>query len=355
MKQITLDRALAAITAVPSIAYSLSGSPGVGKTFKTASRLRAAGYKVDVIACQNMIAEDMAMLPRVNKNGTVSFLPNEMWAPVVGEKRAFILDELFKAHEDVVNSFLGLLFGKPHTMQGFTYPEDTVVVTTSNPTVFGAGDTLRPHHINRMVNFEISDPSTAEAKKDMIDLGFDARVIAWAEQEPAALCSYSQEQQKKPESELSHYFGYLERHPKQSFCSMRSMEIASRLMASTILPTETLRTALEGCIGANAAYSLSTYVAGNAVLVSVHDMIETPDTALVPDLLFDQRIAALTAAASLTRTNWKPLFQYAKRLHPDVYRSVFLGAVQSRESHNVMNVIPAYNREFITAFADGGV
>lgn len=347
----TLDTAISMALACSSVTYHFSGSPGVGKTFKTAARFREQGYKPIIIACQNLPIEDTGMLPVRMEDNTVRFMPNEIWRPEPGVKIAIILDELGKAPEDVFNAFNSLLFGKPRTMQGFEYPADTLVIVTSNPSVFGAGDNIKPHHINRMVNLSIADPTADEAKKDMLDLGFDARVINWVMNTPQALVSFDEELQSKPDGELTHYFGYLERRPKQPFCSMRSIDIASDLVKSG-LSGEALRAALNGCLGALAAYSLTTYLAETGVMVPAADMLASPETALVPPLLFDQRTAGLTAAAVLTKSNWKQLFKYAKRLTPDVYRSVFLDSVMRRTSHGELSVVPGYNREFITAFGE---
>jgi hypothetical protein len=323
--KVSISEAVALAVAVPSTTYRFTGSPGVGKTIATAAMLRDAGYATTVVPCQNIPIEDMAALPVVDKKTcTTTFAPNKMWAPIAG-KQAFVLDELPKAPEDVFNAFNALLYGAPKSFMTYEYSPDTLVIVTGNSAVFNAGDNIRPHHVNRMVNLEIADPTPAEALATMTLLGFDARIVEWAQAVPAALVSFDPAMQKDKAkgADLQTYFGFLERDPARPFCSMRSLETASRLLSNAAVPVHVLRAALAGAIGPVAASSLAAYLAKYGEFVPAEDILTRPATALVPRSMFDQRLAAASALAVLNKTNYTAVLEYVDRLHPDIKANVF--------------------------------
>ena len=365
---VSIKTAIAIAAACPGLAYSFVGAPGCGKTFATKAEfesapktfatkaefefapktfatkaeLEARGYHVMLFSCQNIPIEDLAQLPIVDtKTGTATFAANAKWKPMPSGN-VIILDELMKAPEDVFNAFNSLLYGKPRTFMGYEYPEDTIVIVTGNSAVFGAGDNLRPHHTNRMVNLTISDPTTDEALIVMTRLGFDARIIEWVQAVPRALVSYDPAMQsaKVRADRLQTYFGYSESAPNAPFCSMRSLDQASVLLkASDRLPAGGLHPALIGTIGVNAALSLVSFADGIAEFVTPAEIEKTPDTARVPKSPFDQRLAATTAAAIINTKNYAAVLRYVDRLHVDIRDNVFTPRLVHADG--ALRVVPA--------------
>jgi len=319
--KISIQKACELALASPLVSFHFEGSPGVGKTYAPYEILTAAGYDVEIVNCQNMLIEDMSRLPFINADKTVSFLSAEMWKP--RPKRAFILDELFKAPEDVVNAFLPLAYGTPRTLMGNEYGQDTIVIVTSNSAEFRVGDKFRPHMGNRICTLQIADPSVQEAVTVMLNRGVDARIIKWVESCPQALVSYDSGASKKAETELSNYFGYDERYPRQKFVSMRALENVSHIIKT--VPSDLLRIAVAGMIGDKAATSLSHFLLELGEFIPLSEMVNKPDTTKIPKQIFDQRIAALTAASGLDKKNWKALLTYANRLNAEI-RHVFIHA-----------------------------
>lgn len=317
--KISIQDAVQLSMATPLVTYHYEGSPGVGKTYAPYEILTRAGYDVEIVNAQNMLIEDMSRLPTINDDKTVSFLCADTWRP--RPKRAFIIDELFKAPEDVVNAFLPLAYGSPRTLMGNTYDDDTIVIITSNSAEFRVGDKFRPHMGNRICTLQIADPSVGEATTVMLNRGIDARIIRWVENCPQALVSYDPAAKTKADTELSNYFGYDERHPRQKFVSMRALENVSHIIKT--VPSDFLRIAVAGLIGDKAATSLTHFLLELGEFVPLEHMVKDPENCRVPDKIFDQRIAALTAASGLDKTNWKALLQYANRLNPEL-KHVFL-------------------------------
>jgi AAA domain (dynein-related subfamily) len=304
-----LNRAIQQIIKVPSVSALLIGSPGVGKTNGAAAELRQAGYEVVVVNCQNMPVEDTAALPIVDKktNTTVFTVPAKFKAR---KKVAFILDELLKGTDEVVNSFMPLVHGRCFMDQQFD--KDTPVIITANSSEFRVGDALRPHIVNRLIRYEISDPTASEAERVMLDLKYDARIIAWSQKVPHALVSFDQANADKPESETEYYFGYRPRQPREPFCSMRSLELASEYVKEGIVDTETL----SGVIGRRAANSLSLFCREVGYRVDPVDILN--GTAKVPQNLFDARMAGITASALFDVTNFDAVLNYVDQLPNEI-------------------------------------
>jgi hypothetical protein len=308
-----LQKALSNVLACPCVTAMLVGAPGVGKTHATAATLREAGYDVVVVNCQNLPVEDTAALPVVDKKSMLT----KFTVPAhfrVRPKVAFVLDELLKAPEDVVNAFLPLAHGR--SFMGQQFDLDTPVIITANSSEFKVGDALRPHIANRVVQYKIDDPTPAEAERVMLDLNYDARIISWVGKVPSALVSFDPNMADKPDTETDFYFGYRPRQPRDPFCSMRSLELASAYLKAGITDAESLT----GAIGKRAALSLAMYTKEIGVRVDPVDILS--GAAQVPANLFDCRMAGVTAASMLDTNNWGAVLAYVKRLPAEIQHLV---------------------------------
>ena len=299
-----LSKIISTIVAAPNVSYIVSGAPGSGKTQGIAQGLREAGYEVIRLDCIQLPAEDLAQVPVVKKDGTLSFaFPVKFKAR---PKVAFILDELFKAPNDVINAFIPLVHGRD--IYGQTFPLDTPVIITANSSEYKVGDSFKPHIGNRCVQLEVDNISAADAQRVMLDLNFDSRIISWSQKVPQALVSYDASLADKPETETEFYFGFSGRRPRQPFCSMRSLELASHLLKGGVTDSESL----QGAIGKNAATSLALYCREIQHRVDPADILN--GTAIVPEHLFDARVATMTACSMLDETNWLEVITYIARL-----------------------------------------
>lgn len=312
-----LQQALSNVFACPSTTFMLIGAPGCGKTTATIAYAKARGKHTIRIDAQAMPAEDLARLPVLSKDKrSMHFTYPEIFTP--RENTLILLDELTKAPDDVLNAFLPLIHGKQ--LFGEQWPEDLIVVITGNSADFKVGDKLQPHILNRVVKIDVSDPTPEEARRTMLDLNFDARIIGWAEKVPQALVSYDPTIVDKKSSELDYYFGYDNRRPRAPFASMRSLHTASHLLKSGITDSETLA----GAIGDRAAKSLALFCREAKAFVDPAAILN--GTADVPDHLFDCRQAALTCVAMIDKHNCQPVLAYLKRLPEEVqylaYRNV---------------------------------
>lgn len=338
----SLKKAVQSALRSPSVTHALEGSPGVGKTLGTKAILEHAGYNVTVVSCQNIPIEDTAQLPKVGSED-YTFIPNRLWKPL-GGKQAIILDELFKAPEDVCNAFIPLLHGKPRKFMSYEYPDDTIVIATGNSAVFKAGDRFRPHHVNRMALLTIDDPSPAEAMEVFLTIECDARILNWVEKVPYALTSYDSKIQSQPTSELTNYFGYLEREPRKPFCSMRSIELASTILKDSS-PGDDIEDTLKGILGKQATASLYMSMQDSIEFINYRDMISDPLSCKVPKNLFDQRMAAMSAASALNKETWKPLVSYVSRLNVNLIR-LFWHSVSLKTIPLSLMADSAFNKAF---------
>ena len=304
-----LNAAIEKIAKAPTVTFALVGAPGCGKTTGVISELRKLGREVIRMDCVNVCPEDLARLPVLAKDKkTMHFAIPSMFLP--RGNVAIVLDELFKAPDDVLNALLPLIHGKQ--MFGEQWPNDTIVVITANSADFRVGDKLQPHALNRVVKIDISDPTPSEAEELMLDLGFDARIIKWTQQVPTSLVSYCATTAAKPESENDFYFGYSPRSPREPFCSLRSLHTASQLMQAGIIDSDTLA----GAIGKKAAHSLSLYC--REIRYFVHPAHILDGSAKVPDNLFDARMACITAVAIMTPDNWETVLTYLEKMPAEI-------------------------------------
>lgn len=304
-----LTSAIEKIAKAPAVTFALVGAPGCGKTTGVISSLRKLGREVIRMDCVNVCAEDLARLPVLSKDKkTMHFAIPDTFLP--RDNVAIVLDELFKAPDDVLNALLPLIHGKQ--MFGEQWPSDTIVVITANSADFKVGDKLQPHALNRVVKIDISDPTASEAEALMLDLGFDSRIIRWCQQVPSALISYNADTASKPESELDFYFGYSPRQPREPFCSLRSLHTASQLLQAGITDSDTLA----GAIGKKAAHSLALYCREIRYFVQPAHILD--GSAKVPDNLFDCRMACITAVAIMDSSNWETVLNYIERLPAEI-------------------------------------
>jgi hypothetical protein len=339
--KISIQNAIKLSLATPSVAHYYVGSPGVGKTYAPHSTFKKAGYTSLLVSCQNIPAEDLAALPIINEDKTVTFATPEMWKP--RPKMAIILDELFKAPEEVVNAFLPLVYGSPRTFMGFTYPEDLIVVITGNSAEFRVGDKEKPHMGNRMCRLEIADPTQEEAIETLLNMKVDSRIISWVKAVPQAVVSFDAAAVKKPETELSHYLGYDPRYPMQKYTSMRALELVSKSMQTA--PADLFQYAAAGIFGDKAANSLSMFLRELTEYVPLPDMVNSPTKAVIPASPFDKRMAALTAASGFDTDTWKPLLTYIRRMPEEIQHIFRLNACKKEVSMKLLASQPEWSKE----------
>lgn len=332
-----LQSAISAILATPDVTFLCTSAPGVGKTQGISAAL-AKTHHVILADCQNMQHEDMATLPVV-KDGEVSFTSNKFWKPHASKPTAYILDELGKAIEPVRNALLPLLHGAPRRVMGYSLRPDDIVVVLSNDGSLRLGDEFKAHQYNRVVQLHIDSPTVPEALSTMTMLGFDARISSWVEKTPSALVSFDASVQKKADGENVGYFGLISSKPSQPFCSMRSLETASKLM-KTQSASAHLAEQLAGVIGKAAAISLSHHLKDIGEFVDPRSMEQAPDECSIPKSVFDQRLAMLGLASHIGETNYKPLLKYLARYPEDMRFIAYKRMATRQDALDLMKIGP---------------
>lgn len=304
-----LNTALSKVFACPDVTFMLIGAPGSGKTSAPIHHAHQMGKHVIRVNAQNMPAEDLARLPVLSDDKqTMQFAFPELFKPRANTM--ILLDELLKANEEVINAFLPLIHGKE--LFDVKWPDDLIVVITANSAEFKVGDRLQPHVLNRVVPLYIEDHSSDSALALMLDRGYDARITGWVEKTPSALVSYDPDLAQKPDTEVEFYFGYSPKHPRRPFCSVRSLETASKLLKAGITDSESLA----GAIGAKAAKHLAAFCTDASVWIDPKSILD--GTAEAPANMFDQRQAAITAVALMDKGTWQPCLDFIKKLSPEV-------------------------------------
>lgn len=337
-------------------AMLIEGMPGCGKTEGTRAELINAGYRVQIIACQNIPSEDVARFPIIDQDTkTVTWADDLRWNMGSTDDKdprpvAYILDELFKAAQPVIDAFLPLV----HTSREFAgrkYRDDTRVAVTANPVSMRLGDKRQSHMTNRMIQLKVDNPNLETARQVMIDCQYDGRIIEWVGENSHALVSYQPElATKSAATELANYYGWTASDPSAAFCSLRSMQAASDVLKGNY-PREgekspILQELLAGAIGPKAAASLTQYLNHAEGFVSIEDILANPERAPLSKSLLSQRATLLGVVGAINQANWEALLCYVDRMHKEV-QSMMGRMLMYRSDTNVIGSIPQLSAKVI--------
>jgi hypothetical protein len=184
--------------------------------------------------------------------------------------------------------------------------------------------------------------------KVALDLGWDSRVITWAQNTPAALISYDAEMVTKPDTEnVDRYFGYDPRFPQRPFVSLRSLESVSILLndftEAGIDPFEA-RAAFAGTMGERATQSFLADLRKTGEFVPFSTILANPLTAKIPSSIYDQRMVALQCAAKTDTKNWDTVLNYVDRLHAEVQQVFAMNVMIKTELISKLARYPRWNQ-----------
>lgn len=158
--------------------------------------------------------------------------------------------------------------------------KDSIVFMTTNLGGEGVGDTLKPHHRNRITSIRMAKQTADEWINNYATTnGIAPEIIMWVGERPDALHSY--EQYANPDDNPLIF------HPKaqrSAFVTHRSLEQASKIVNKRhLMSTNALETALIGTVGAPAALDMQSWIAMGDSLPKRSEIISNPDTARLPD------------------------------------------------------------------------
>jgi hypothetical protein len=240
----------------------------------------------------------------------VRFAPNEEMGMHFDGPAIVMLDEIGKMQPAVKNASMRLMLEREFA--GRKLHPDSIIFATTNLGAEGVGDLLMPHHGNRITEVRLKKPTADEWIEEFAyNAGIHTAIMSWVRENGGALFA-SFEDVSNPDDNPYIY------HPKAQrakFVTPRSLELASHwLHAKDKISSNTLKQALMGTIGARGGADLEAYIALYDQLPKAKDIIDSPQTAKVPETASAMVMLVNRAIANMTQEFVTPWLNYMDRL-----------------------------------------
>jgi hypothetical protein len=258
----------------------IQGHMGTGKS---ASRHMLADALPNHTVCYfDMTTKDVGdfSLPNLavmDKEGYVTFVPNEELGVHLGKPVILMIDEYGKGTHAMKNALLRVMLERE---VGTTklHP-DSIVYATTNLGAEGVGDILPPHARNRLVVVTARKPSNVEWIEWGINNGIDHSLLGWCRDNPQLFADFTEI--KDPDENPCIFHPRAANRP--AFVTPRSLETASDLLKTReFLDDQTVVAGLIGAIGDRAAMDLMAFVKLADQLPSLQSIKDDPHNATVP-------------------------------------------------------------------------
>ena len=330
---VTLSEAADIVVAVGSQeTCHLVGEPGIGKTAMHDEIARRTGFTPIYIDAPNIELGDIGVPVPNHDTKTTRFYLNEHWGFHRKEPLVIFIDEFTKAPQGVQNMLHPLLNEK--RIGGEHMHEKTIVLTAGNLSGDGVGDIMKAHTRNRVTVLPVKKPSAGFNADGSIEKGswgewalhnnIEPVMLTFVKEYPSVLASYLDAGQNE------NPYIYNPKKAQISFASPRSLAKASHILSKRMsFSHNSLKTALEGTIGAATARDLLAYLDVADSLPTWEAIVNNPTGAQVPNSPAALCILAFNALQRIERDTVGKWFDYMKRT-PKELQSVFcLSALKS--------------------------
>ena len=320
-------------------AVHLVGEPGVGKTAMFERIVERTGYKGVYMDVPNLELGEIGIPMPNHETKTTHFYLNDHWGLHTGEPVVIFIDEFTKASQAVQNMLHPLIHER--RIGGVKLHEDSIVMIAGNLTTDGVGDTIKAHTIGRITKIRIRKPHAGINPDGTIDAdswGMYAvqnnvapEVITFVKEYPQVLAScYDGGQAENP-------YIFHPKKPQDSCVSPRTLVKASNIVKKRLnMSHNSLKTSLEGTIGAAAARDMLAYLEVADSLPTWEQIVNKPNEAPVPSSPAALCILAFNALQRIDRASIGKWFEYMKRT-PKELQSVFcLSAMKSDEKKSLV-------------------
>jgi hypothetical protein len=320
-KRITLKQAATLIKTNPETRFLLQGEPGIGKSSLLENIAGDLGYEYAYIDVPNMDLGDIAMPVIDHDTKTTRYYPNARFKIHEGKPLLIMLDEFTKGADPVKNMLHPMLEKANPRLGDLPLPKDgprqTIVFLTGNLTTDGVGDNLKAHSRNRLVPVTISKPTAEEWIEWGINKGIEAEVLAWVNQYPHALASYTDAAQG------DNPYIYNPKKSQTAFVSPRSLETASNIVRTRKLnDADSVIAALSGAVGEAAARDMQAYIEFADQLPTWEATIKDPKNTKLPSSPGACAIVVFGAISRVTKDTINPFMEYLERFDPE-WQAVF--------------------------------
>jgi hypothetical protein len=337
-KSVTLKQAAQLIIAIPENRFLLQGEMGSGKSsimayFKTALPNHHLAY----IDCASMDLGDAALPAADHELKVMDYYTNKRFMMHTGEPVVIMMDELGKAPRPVMNMLHPLLERHNPRIGNVPLPAGSHVFATTNLMSEGLGDQLPAHTRNRMSVVQVSKPNADEWLAWAIMNDIDPVVMAWVQQFPHALASFTDEGQADN--------AYINNPKKVQLACVtgRTLEMASYIIKRRDqIDAHSLIVALTGTIGASAAHDMQAFIAYQDQLPSWDSILASPTTAKVPDSPGACCVLVYGAISKVDKANFGKVMEYLKRFEPEWQATFGISVAKHPERYAIAASHPAF-------------
>jgi len=307
----------------------LRGQPGIGKsTLLTTLAKRFPDHEPVYIDCADLDLGDLAMPAMNHELKTTAFYPNERFK-IHGDRPVLImLDEITKASEPVKNMLLPVMLER--RLGAVEFHPDSIVYSTGNLTTDAVGDNLKAHAKNRVTQVTVRNPDEEEWRGWASNNDVAPEVIAWVNQFPHCLASYTDKTQAE------NFYIYNPSKQQDAFVSPRSLAKASFIVKRRQeLGDNATMVALAGTIGESAARDMSAYFSLADGLPTRESVYTNPEQAKLPDDPAARVILIMRELQGYNKKTFDAVVTYLERFPKELQALFFTSIMTSQHQYEV--------------------
>ena len=231
----------------------------------------------DVAVPKVKTLDDVVIGGLVTQGEVTRFVPNEAFGLHLGKPLLIMWDELGKASQPVINA-ISRFINEGYLGQ-YKLPEGSLQFATTNLSIEGVGDRLRPHIRDRMCRVRMRKPTNLEwVENYAIPAGLDPIIIGFAIEYPQAFESFEDVEDPNSNPMIFH-----PKQPRLNFVTARSLTKGSHILQATQhMPDDVRIHALMGMVGEAAAMSIMTLSRLNEDIPAYERVLADPDNCPLP-------------------------------------------------------------------------
>ena len=262
----------------PTNTLIIQSEPGCGKSslLKMLAEDHGDKYHYVYMDCPLKDVGDIAMNIPVHETKSLEQYITSL-VPFDGKPVVLMLDEFMKSPKLMQVLYTRLMLER--SLGDRQLPEGSIVFATSNNASDGVGDTMLAHAGNRVTIVQMRKPNEKEWNLYATDRRISAVIRAWVEMNPRLLASYTDEGQEE-----NPFIFNPKKSNNLSFVSPRSLEKSDPIVKNrAVLGDAATKALLAGTVGRAAAEDLSAFLALEAELLRISDILKEPTKITVPE------------------------------------------------------------------------
>lgn len=312
---VSLSQAATLIMTNPTTRFMLRGEPGIGKSSALGFMVRqlAETHIAAYIDVPNMDLGDIALPVVDHEHKVTRYYPNARFRLHEGKPVIIMLDEFTKGADPIKNMLHPMLEVANPRLGDVPIPPDSIVFMTGNLGSDGVGDNLKAHTRNRIVEINVRKPNADEWLAWAVNNNIDASVLAWVNQFPHCLASYTEDNGASDNPYI-----YNPKKVQTAYVSPRSLQIASQVVSTREHnDADSVIAALKGCIGEAAARDLQAFIDYQDQLPTWDSILANPKSAAVPESAGACAVVVFGAIAKIDGQTISPFMEYLGRFEPE--------------------------------------